>query len=368
MYIKLVKRRYQTKTGTKESEVYTAIIRFGRHSEFSRSTGKTTQREAMQWARGEADRIRIEVLPKKLAENITVNQLFSVWWSDYARHQRSADTMKQRSKLLFEIINGETLVRDITDDFVARLVVDLFEGDKGDRSPATVNRYVDILKASLRIGKKKWKDKSDQFQVIDWGEHSQREPRERVVFLSETEVRDLIQASLPHENIALAVAWSVLTGCRLNETASLTWNKVFIEGRYCTVLAKGGFDRHVILSPNAIKVLGSLAKQEDSHLVFDLKNRRKIWESARKSIGKPELRWHDLRHVNATWLRQYGKLDLKAVGKSLGHSSISSTDRYAHVANDELQTANDALPDVMRAFEVQESKHKEGANVGCNNL
>ncbi|MBO6550994.1 MAG: site-specific integrase [Rhizobiales bacterium] len=279
--------------------------------------------------------------------------LFSNWWVNYARFQASADTMESRGKDMSAALGLETFIQDIDDEHMGDVVVDLFEGHRGERAPGTVNRIIDIFKKSLTIGKKNklWKPKLNQFPVIDWEELRQEEPDERVVFLSEVEAFELIK-EISNLKIKLAVAWSMCTGCRRNETATLKKNDFFEEARYCTVLAKGGKLRHVNLSMSAIKIAKySMELNPNSEFIFDLTNRRKVWEDARENFGRPDLRWHDLRHVNGTWLRRFGGLDLKAVGKALGHSNLSSTNRYAHVADEELETAGDALPDLWKAFE-----------------
>lgn len=353
MYIKYVKRKYKTKDGTKESPVFTAIIRFGRDHEFSRSTGETTRRKAEQWAKIEAKHIEENILPRLNQASITVDMLFSNWWAVYARFQASAETMKGRGRDANAALGGETFIQDIDEEKMADFIVDLYEGYRGERAPATVNRIVDVFKKALTIGKKNkdWKPKKDQFPEIDWEDHRQGEPKERLVFLSEIEALDLIR-SIEHMNIALAVAWSIATGCRRNETATLKKSDFFKEARYCTVLGKGGQFRHVSLSAAATKIAeASMELNPASEFIFDLTNRRRIWEDAREEFGRPDLRWHDLRHVNGTWLRRFGKLDLKAVGRFLGHNNLASTDRYAHVADEELETAGDALPNLWKAFE-----------------
>lgn len=353
MYIKYIKRKYKTKDGIKESPVFTAVIRFGRDHEFYRSTGETTRRKAEQIGKQIAEDIQKNVLPRINQESITVDMLFTNWWSAYARFQASAETMAGRGRDISAALNLKTLICDIDDNFMEDVVVDLFEGHRGERAPATVNRIVDIFKKALTIGKKKkeWKSKIDQFPAIDWEELKQEEPNERVVFLSEVEAFELIR-TIPNIRIALAAAWSMSTGCRRNETATLEKQNFFEEARYCTVNAKGGKLRHVNLSKSAINIAKlSMELNPNSDLIFDLTNRRRVWEEAREIIGRPDLRWHDLRHVNGTWLRRFGGLDLKAVGRALGHNNLASTDRYAHVADEELETASDALPNLWKAFE-----------------
>ncbi len=55
---------------------------------------------------------------------------------------------------------------------------------------------------------------------------------------------------------------------------------------------------------------------------------------------------HDLRHSFATLALQ-GGASLYDVSKLLGHSDISMTQRYAHMADDSLQTATDNMSGVI---------------------
>jgi Phage integrase family len=61
--------------------------------------------------------------------------------------------------------------------------------------------------------------------------------------------------------------------------------------------------------------------------IFDLKNGRKIWEWVRVQIGRPEVRWHDLRHTHATMLGRTSK-DPRIVQRQLGHTHIATSMGY----------------------------------------
>ena len=52
---------------------------------------------------------------------------------------------------------------------------------------------------------------------------------------------------------------------------------------------------------------------------------------------------HKLRHTSATLMLQNG-VDVRTIMDVLGHSSLSTTQRYTHVANDELRLASHANP------------------------
>ena len=59
-----------------------------------------------------------------------------------------------------------------------------------------------------------------------------------------------------------------------------------------------------------------------------------LHEASIKSIGR-HINIHLLRHSGATWLKQNG-FDLVDIATLLGHSSISTTQIYAHISNEQL--------------------------------
>lgn len=62
------------------------------------------------------------------------------------------------------------------------------------------------------------------------------------------------------------------------------------------------------------------------------------WTVARDKAGYPELWFHDLRHSTASEMINAG-VDLYTVGGVLGHKSVTSTKRYAHLVTDRLADA-----------------------------
>jgi integrase len=83
----------------------------------------------------------------------------------------------------------------------------------------------------------------------------------------------------------------------------------------------------------------------ESHFLFPgkvpgqhVKEIKKAWHTIRKAAGFPEVRIHDLRHTHASHLVSNG-LSLSIVGKLLGHTQASTTQRYAHLADAPLRQA-----------------------------
>jgi hypothetical protein len=72
------------------------------------------------------------------------------------------------------------------------------------------------------------------------------------------------------------------------------------------------------------------------------------------TIRENHLRVHDLRHTCASWLVQAG-VPLLEVSKLLGHSTIEMTERYAHLAPENLKAAVGVL-DRLRSGYVGDEK------------
>ena len=58
---------------------------------------------------------------------------------------------------------------------------------------------------------------------------------------------------------------------------------------------------------------------------------KKPWIKAREMAGISNFRWHDLRHDVASTLARDGR-SLIEIAHALGHKSIQSTTRYAHLS------------------------------------
>ena len=337
---------FRRQRGKKQDKIFTAQIKFGRKHQFLRSTGKTSEREALTEAKRIAKKIEKEELPRLGKPILSLDAMFGRWWVEYAHRMRSAKIMEYTVETLLKHLGREKPVDLLSDsdinDFVQKR---RREGVTG----STVNRHLTILRGAIRYGRR-W---GLEAPAIEWGDHFQQEPKEREIFITPDGARAFV-ALLP-EHIGLAFAWSIYTGCRLNETKTLTRDRLHVENRFCMVQAKGGHDRRVWLSDKALQVLRAIEKphmasagatDNASDLVFDLTNRRRHWEAAKEQMKRLDLRWHDLRHITASWARQYSGSDLKLIGRALGHSSIETTNRYSHVLDAEILSALDKLPDI----------------------
>ena len=146
---------------------------------------------------------------------------------------------------------------------------------------------------------------------------------------------------------AAALRLLLFTGCRLREILTLRWEHVDFE-RGCLFLPDSKTGRKtIILNAPALAVLNSL-EQVGPYVVpgddpeqprHDLK---RPWDAVTKRAGLSGVRLHDLRHTYASF-GACGGLGLPILGRLLGHAQAATTARYAHLDNDPLRRASEAI-------------------------
>lgn len=237
--------------------------------------------------------------------------------------------------------------------------------------PATINRQLVALKAVL--------SKAVEWEVID--KHPLRsvkplktDTKSKVRYLSNDEEKrlrsalDVREAKIRRERVNAnkwrqergyelyedlnskkfadhlkpIVLLALNTGMRRGELFDFTWQNVDLKKRIVTVegiRSKSGSTCHIPLNDEALGALIAWRNQTDSNdLVFPnpntgkrFDNIKKSWEHLRTAAKIKDFRFHDLRHHFASKLVMAG-VDLNTVRELLGHSELSMTLRYAHLA------------------------------------
>ena len=144
-----------------------------------------------------------------------------------------------------------------------------------------------------------------------------------------------------------AIRLLVLTGARKSEILTLKWEYVDAE-RGCLRLPDSKTGAKVIpLGAAALQTLSEITRVEGNPYVLPggRKDRHFVdlyhnWERIRKRAGLEDVRLHDLRHSFAS-VAVAGGSSLYLVGKVLGHEQASTTERYAHLADDPLKAVAD---------------------------
>ena len=176
--------------------------------------------------------------------------------------------------------------------------------------------------------------------------------------LSESSVEQLLAA--PAENTALGIRDRAMletiyaSGLRVSELVNLALSELDSTAGLVRVTGKGGRERIVPLGEEALAHLGQylndarpeLLRDRVSEAVFVTRrggpmSRQAFWQLIKRYAtvaGVDEaLSPHSLRHAFATHLLNHGA-DLRSVQMLLGHSNLSTTQIYTHVARARLQS------------------------------
>lgn len=299
---------------------------------FLRSTRTTTEREA----RAEERRLKAHYLEQAKERNpnggLSLTQAFGKYWKDHGHKLRWAEAVKRYCDQILRVVGEHIPMEEVSDAEVDRFVI---ARQKAGIGPYSINRAIAVWRRIHRMAKRRWKMK---VQEIDWSQFTSPEEK-RVAKATVEQIRTLI-ANVP-ERLGFAIEWSVYTGTRKAATKNLRRDQIDVMARTATIVKKGGKLQVLRLSDQTLDLLARVPVT--GPYVFDMRNYRKLFKAACEKAGLTNFRWHDLRHVHATWLRQAG-VKIEVVQRSLGHEQLATTMRYAHVADDEVQEAVQKLP------------------------
>ena len=134
-----------------------------------------------------------------------------------------------------------------------------------------------------------------------------------------------------------AIRLLALTGCRRGEILNLRWDDVDrTAGDLRLRDAKAG-PRMVPLTRPVLRVLDAIPRSGENPWVIAgqrpgkrLTGLHHYWRPVRERAGLADVRLHDLRHSYASRALALGE-SLYTIGKLLGHTSVATSARYAHL-------------------------------------
>lgn len=165
-------------------------------------------------------------------------------------------------------------------------------------------------------------------------------------------------------DVRLAVQLMALCGLRRNEALGLTAKLVDLTGQALRLEGKGGKWRTVpISSPAILNGLADLCAQRPTGPLFVSSRTGEARKDIRKQIQRAakvagitkHVHPHLFRHSFATALLNGGS-DLRTIQELLGHSELSTTQMYTHVADTMKRTATDGLVAMVAYAESQQGQ------------
>ena len=256
-------------------------------------------------------------------------------------------------------------------DITKRLVLDYMHArvTQDGAAPATANREMAMIKCMLS-------------RAVEWdllshnplsGLKTLREAEKRDVDLSFEQTTALIRVL--SEPIASIVEFAIYTGFRKENILSLKVEQVRFHDLTPTgeieLVVKGGRREIFPISPAAVEVIKRNICNRKKGFVFinpetgtRVHTIQKSFNSAvcwlGLTVNGTKFRFHDLRHLHATWLHKAG-VSLDIVRVLLDHRDISTKDRYVSYDRLSYGGALSAIPTLSATNEkrVQSSLNTE---------
>lgn len=214
--------------------------------------------------------------------------------------------------------------------------------------PTRANRVNEVLRKALNLAIRwEWIERNPASGV-------RRNPEvKRTRYLSRDEIERLVEAleAHPERASADAILFMLMTGCRKSEALNAYWSQFDLDRRIWTkgsAETKQRREHRVPYSSSAAEVLERRRAMANGPHIFagghgaPLREVRKTWSSVCNQAGLRDVRLHDLRHTFASLAASSGQ-SLLIVGSLLGHSTAQTTQRYAHLYDDPLRTAAEAV-------------------------
>ena len=189
---------------------------------------------------------------------------------------------------------------------------------------------------------------------IDLPIPARKKPTRLPELLSRQEIERLFACAHPPRNRVLLMT-TYAAGLRVSEVTNLKVSDIDSSRMMIRVeQAKGAKDRYTILSPRLLDELRLYWKlyhppsflfpsTRDPNRRMDIGRAQKIYYQAKQRAGITKGHGiHTLRHCFATHLLEAG-VDLRTIQSLLGHTSITTTQRYLHVCQKTLDSKQSLL-------------------------
>jgi integrase len=258
------------------------------------------------------------------------DDLFDLYVKDLTR--RKAKTIDKIESLYHKNIQaslGNKKVKDIIRGDIATLHFEI-----SDRAPYVANKCLGIIKAMYNL--------AITLSIVDINPSTnigKNRETKRKRYLNNDELLkviaelDKLQHLNKYKKSVAFIKLLIFTGARCGEIANAKWsdidNNILVIKDHKT--DKLGEDRLIHITPLVQEVLDTLDK--NSYYILGIKSPRRVWEKIKNIVGLKDIRLHDIRHSYASWSLQ--KINLSEVGNLLGHRDQATTQRYAHIHQDQ---------------------------------
>ncbi len=301
---------------------------------------------------------------KHSAASLLIDDVAGRLWNDEAQYDAEPSATSKNIARLVEYFGKTKPLTDIDHNEVKKLVAWRRGHRIKDRKNAALISNATVNRSATKVLQRVFtfaRDGGASFQnEPKWAELLLPEPLERVRELQDDEAAASDEAM--RDDYGPFFQFVRASGLRQKECVTLRWNEVNFGTKQIVRLGKGG--RRVvfpitdsireILFPlqgqhpesvfTYVAVYGNkgLGKVRGQRYPLTLTGAKAAWQRMRAKAGVKDFRFHDYRHDFGTkLLRATG--NLKLVQKALNHRDIKSTLRYAHVLDQDVAAAVEAV-------------------------
>ena len=256
-----------------------------------------------------------------LTFGVAAKRAKGILWAGQATEAASLLKLDRLTELVGPSLPLDDFDANTADDLIAALTA------RGI-TPGTINRYLSCVSAFLRFCYKR-KFRTVPLPELEWRD----EDEGRIRWLSYEEEARLMEL-LPHPTSAVVYV-AIRTGMRASELLNLKPDQV--QPRWVHLWkTKNGSPRSVPISDEVYRVLAPLVRVMPTYRAL-----RWSWEKARDAMGLRHDKtfvFHACRHTYATRAVQ-ADVNIRVLQKLMGHKTIQTTLRYAHVDDKTLAEA-----------------------------
>lgn len=367
----------------------------GRNSAVRKVTIGTYGKVTVEQAREEAARVLakaelgedVALQRARIRAEITISQLCDEYMRDGVDHKKASTVASDRSRIGSHIrpLLGSKRIGAVTRSVIAQFLRDIAQGKtrrdvktrkrgrsivRGGKGTATrtvrllggIFTYAvrrDYLRENPCRGVLLFKDgKGERFlteaefsrlgdtlhlaesEGLPWRFNSGRNEKHRPVLPQN-------QREVIPRQVTAAIRLLMLTGCRLREILHLRWQDVDLDRGILNLTDSKTGQKKILVSRPVLEILVQLDRCGEFVISGrDPKKPRadlnRPWKRITSHAQLNGVRLHDLRHSYASVGAASGT-GLVALGKLLGHASTTTTQRYAHLADDPLRRASDQI-------------------------
>jgi len=280
----------------------------------------------------------------------TIEVLWQRYETDHLPRKKSSSATNDRQMwrdFIEPALRGKK-IQDISSEDIDRLHKKI-----SDR-PYRANRVLALLSILFNLAER-WGLRPESSNPCRHLDKYPEESRQR--YLSKEEIarlgdalRDGLASQTETPHMVAAIRLLLLTGARLNEILSAKWEWVDLDRQVIELPDSKTGRKTLFLSEPAVEILRELrglSISSDTPFVIrgklkgqPLVNLAKPWKRLCERADLRGVRIHDLRHTAASIGVSQG-MNLPVIGRLLGHTQASTTQRYAHVDIDPaLEAAN----------------------------